>query len=73
MPDALHVPSDAQLDAIGFAQMAKPGSSGIDVIVVGCGFAGITCAIESIRKGHTVTILEKYEEMRMIGMFAFCW
>ncbi|KAK4162419.1 hypothetical protein QBC43DRAFT_321899 [Cladorrhinum sp. PSN259] len=34
-------------------------SSGISVIIVGAGFAGLTAAIELDRKGHTVLLLEK--------------
>ncbi|KAL2192159.1 FAD/NAD(P)-binding domain-containing protein [Thermothelomyces heterothallicus CBS 203.75] len=37
--------------------------SGIKVIVVGAGFAGLAAAIECDRKGHSVTLLEKAENM----------
>ncbi|KAK6369501.1 hypothetical protein LTS17_009407 [Exophiala oligosperma] len=36
-----------------------PGSSGINVIVVGLGYAGATAAIECHRKGHKVVIYEQ--------------
>ena len=35
--------------------------SGIRVIIVGAGFAGITAAIECTRKGHSCLILESYK------------
>lgn len=41
--------------------------AGIHVIVVGAGFSGLTAAIECERKGHTVTILEKVEEIKPLG------
>ncbi|KAL1844181.1 hypothetical protein VTJ49DRAFT_3837 [Mycothermus thermophilus] len=37
--------------------------SGIKVIVVGAGFAGLSAAIECDRKGHSVTLLEKTSNM----------
>ncbi|KAI0060258.1 monooxygenase [Artomyces pyxidatus] len=52
---------------IGFGQVAPPSSSGINIIVVGCGFAGLACAIESTRKGHSVIILEKHKRVEPIG------
>lgn len=44
--------------------------SGISVLIVGAGFAGLAAAIECDRKGHAVTILEKsstIEEITGIG------
>lgn len=44
--------------------------SGIKVIIVGAGFAGLSAAIECDRKGHSVTLLEKVndvEEITRIG------
>jgi len=38
-------------------------ASGIKVIVVGAGFAGLAAAIECDRKGHSVTLLEKVDNM----------
>ncbi|OAA65154.1 Aromatic-ring hydroxylase-like protein [Niveomyces insectorum RCEF 264] len=40
--------------------------SGIKVIVVGAGFAGLAAAIECDRKGHAVTLLEKVEDIEEI-------
>ncbi|KAK0755147.1 hypothetical protein B0T18DRAFT_54261 [Schizothecium vesticola] len=37
--------------------------SGIKVLVVGAGFAGLAAAIECDRKGHSVTLLEKVDDI----------
>ena len=42
------------------APEVEVGSSGIKIIIVGAGFAGITAAIEARRKGHECIILESY-------------
>jgi 2-polyprenyl-6-methoxyphenol hydroxylase-like FAD-dependent oxidoreductase len=42
-------------------------SSGISVIVVGAGFAGLTAAIECHRKGHHVILFEKVAELKPLG------
>lgn len=53
--------------------MASPGDfareppSGIKVIIVGAGFAGITAAIECDRKGHSVILLESFAELKILG------
>ncbi|KAJ8112802.1 hypothetical protein ONZ43_g5309 [Nemania bipapillata] len=44
-----------------------PPKSGIRVLVVGAGFAGLTAAIECHRKGHNVTLLEKFPELKILG------
>jgi NADPH-dependent 2,4-dienoyl-CoA reductase/sulfur reductase-like enzyme len=59
--------SDAQLADAGFARALAPGTSGIHIVIVGCGFAGLACAIESVRKGHTAVILEKDDSVRTQG------
>lgn len=41
--------------------------SGIKVIVVGAGFAGLTAAIECDRKGHDVLLLEKVAHLKPLG------
>ena len=46
-------------DAQSAANEVKP--SGIRIIIVGAGFAGITAAIECTRKGHSCLILESYK------------
>jgi heterodisulfide reductase subunit A-like polyferredoxin len=45
----------------------------IQVIIVGAGYAGIGCAIECKRKGLDVTVLEKFEELKIIGESLFCY
>ncbi|KAI0429726.1 putative monooxygenase [Xylaria sp. FL1042] len=44
-----------------------PSKSGLRVIVVGAGFAGLTAAIECHRKGHNVILLEKFPELKLLG------
>lgn len=41
--------------------------SGIKVIIVGAGFAGLTAAIECDRKGHSVVLLESFPELKILG------
>jgi len=45
----------------------QPSSSGIRVIIVGAGFAGLTAAIECHRKGHSVLLLESFPELKILG------
>ncbi|CAK3859748.1 FAD NAD(P)-binding domain-containing [Lecanosticta acicola] len=44
-----------------------PKSSGIRVVIVGAGFAGLTAAIECSRKGHTCVVLDAVKEMKQLG------
>lgn len=41
--------------------------SGIDVLIVGTGLAGLTAAIECHRKGHRVQVLERHTEISTMG------
>ena len=41
----------------------------VNIIIVGAGFAGLACAIESKRKGHNVTLLEKFPQIKNLGRF----
>lgn len=41
--------------------------SGIRVVIVGAGFAGLTAAIECTRKGHSCIVLESVKEMKQLG------
>lgn len=43
-------------------------STGIDVLIVGTGLAGLTAAIECIRKGHKVRVLERNAGINTVGM-----
>lgn len=47
--------------------IAYPGSSGINVIVIGLGYAGVTAAIECHRKGHKVAIYEQAPGVSALG------
>jgi monoamine oxidase len=41
--------------------------SGIDVLIVGTGLAGLTAAIECTRKGHNVRVLERNATINTAG------
>ncbi|GAB1726416.1 monooxygenase [Hortaea werneckii] len=45
--------------------------TGIDVLVVGTGLAGLTAAIECIRKGHSVRVLERAASINTLGDMYF--
>ena len=47
--------------------LAYPGSSDINVIVIGLGYAGVTAAIECRRKGHNVVIYEQSPGVSALG------
>lgn len=51
------------------AQFPRLPPSGIKVIIVGAGFAGVSAAIECDRKGHSVTLVEKSETIEEITRF----
>ncbi|KAL4945216.1 hypothetical protein BDV06DRAFT_219604 [Aspergillus oleicola] len=57
----------AQTQGTGADGIAAPGSSGISVLIVGCGCAGIAAAIECYRKGHRVVVFEKNNEIGGLG------
>lgn len=42
-------------------------NSGIDVLVVGTGLAGLTAALECTRKGHNVHVLERSHTINTQG------
>lgn len=64
----------------GNSNMAKEGSepkplgsypeSGISVLIVGTGLAGLTAAIECIRKGHKVQVLERDSAINTAGLYS---
>jgi len=41
--------------------------SGIDMLIVGGGIAGMTLAIESHRKGHNVRLIERRDNFDGLG------
>ncbi|KAG4420800.1 hypothetical protein IFR04_006080 [Cadophora malorum] len=49
------------------APYERPQATGIRVIIVGAGFAGLTAAIECHRKGHSVLLLESFPELKILG------
>ncbi len=56
---------------IGDMQSNPVGSypdSGIDVLIVGTGLAGLTAAIECVRKGHNVRVLERNNDINTAGI-----
>lgn len=48
-------------------QFARKPASGLSVIIVGAGFAGLTAAIECDRKGHSVILFESFPELKILG------
>ena len=45
--------------------------TGINVIIVGTGLAGLTAALECTRKGHTVRVLERSHTINTAGVTIF--
>jgi len=41
--------------------------SGVDVLIVGTGLAGLAAAIECVRKGHNVRVLERAGDINTQG------
>ncbi|KAI0311473.1 monooxygenase [Amylostereum chailletii] len=52
---------------MGFAKTVPLDPSGISIVIVGLGFAGLACAIESVLKGHSVIVLEKYDHATYVS------
>jgi heterodisulfide reductase subunit A-like polyferredoxin len=48
--------------------MKRYPSSGLTILVVGGGIAGLSFAIEAYRKGHDVKILERRPDFKDYGM-----
>jgi 2-polyprenyl-6-methoxyphenol hydroxylase-like FAD-dependent oxidoreductase len=45
--------------------------TGIEVLIVGTGLAGLTASIECIRKGHSVRMLERMGDINTAGVYQF--
>ncbi|KAI1331392.1 FAD/NAD(P)-binding domain-containing protein [Xylariaceae sp. FL0255] len=45
--------------------------TGIDVLIVGTGLAGLTASIECVRKGHNVRVLERHDHINTLGDIYF--
>ena len=54
-------------EAMDFAPVGTYPSTGIDVLIVGTGFGGLTAALEFTRKGHNVRVLERNNEPDISG------
>jgi NADPH-dependent 2,4-dienoyl-CoA reductase/sulfur reductase-like enzyme len=54
-------------EAMEFAPVGTYPSTGIDVLIVGTGFGGLTAALEFTRKGHNVRVLERNNEPDISG------
>ena len=46
-------------------------STGIDVLIVGTGLAGLVAALECTRKGHNVRVLERNATINTAGVHLF--
>ncbi|KAK4208958.1 hypothetical protein QBC37DRAFT_295551 [Rhypophila decipiens] len=46
-------------------------NTGIDVLIVGTGLAGLTAALECVRKGHNVRVLERNDDINTAGDMYF--
>lgn len=58
------------MGSIGVNESRPVGSyppSGIDVLIVGTGLAGLTASIECVRKGHNVRVLERNATINTAG------
>jgi 2-polyprenyl-6-methoxyphenol hydroxylase-like FAD-dependent oxidoreductase len=47
--------------------MERDRETGISILVIGAGIAGLSFAIESYRKGHTVRIIERRSSQESAG------
>ena len=64
------IPNVVDTMAIGGLESKPVGSyppTGIDVLIVGTGLAGLTAAMECVRKGHSVRILERSATISTAG------
>lgn len=52
-----------------FAPVGTYPKTGIDVLIVGTGFGGLTAALEFTRKGHNIRIIERNHEPDTSGKF----
>lgn len=49
-------------EAMEYAPVGTYPNTGIDALIVGTGFGGLTAALEFTRKGHKVRIIERNNE-----------
>ncbi|KAF2806385.1 FAD/NAD(P)-binding domain-containing protein [Mytilinidion resinicola] len=57
--------------AMSSKRVGEYPKTGIDVLVVGTGLAGLTAAIECVRKGHNVRVLERNATINTAGDMYF--
>jgi len=55
------------------AQESSDSLKGLDVIIIGAGFGGLSSGIELRRRGASVKILESFPDMRKQGMPSIRW
>lgn len=70
-PDSFGYCSIVNMGSIGTAGAKPLGSypdSGIDVLIVGTGLAGLTAALECTRKGHSVRVFERHATINTAGV-----
>jgi ribulose 1,5-bisphosphate synthetase/thiazole synthase len=67
MSEAPEYPSFKPVSSMPAKELGSYPNSGIDVVIVGTGLAGLTCAIECIRKGHNVKVLERGSDINTAG------
>lgn len=60
-------PATAAIHGLESEPLGSFPPTGIDVLVVGTGLAGLTAAIECIRKGHNVRVLERAASINTLG------
>jgi len=70
MPEVnIQNPSFVPQSAMPAKELGSYPNTGIDVLIVGTGLAGLTAAIECIRKGHNVRVLERNSDINTAGKF----
>ncbi|KAK7700186.1 hypothetical protein SLS57_012184 [Botryosphaeria dothidea] len=52
---------------VNYAHESPRPKTGINVLIVGAGFGGLTAAIECHRQGHNVQIYESFPELKSLG------
>ena len=60
-------PPKHSVSSMPFAPVGHYPNSGIDVLVIGTGLAGLSAAIECVRKGHNVRVLERNSTINTAG------
>lgn len=72
--NGVHTNGSVPNGANGLSESKPVGSyppSGIEVLIIGTGLAGLTAALECIRKGHSVRVLERNSSINTAGDMYF--